>query len=144
MKERVSVPVRMVDLPAQDDPAKLAVLVRSAVQAPVEDVPLIRWRVRNTLRRQGEKRRRMLRVVLVGSFLFLTGGVVGAVMGPILVSRDKSGTPARLGAAVPPVPALHKRSRTLPPTLTPVEEWPGEGAEQATPSQAATMPTRVA
>jgi hypothetical protein len=122
MKERVSVPVRMVDLPAQDDPAKLAVLVRSAVQAPIEDVPLIRWRVRNTLRRQGEKRRRLLRVVLVGSVLFLTGGVVGAVMGPILVARGKSATPVQLDTVAPPARAAHKRFRTAPAALTPIED----------------------
>ena len=134
MKERISVPVRMVDLPPQDDPAKLAVLVRSAMRTPVEDVPLIRWRVRNTLRRRGEKRRRMLRVVLVGSFLFLAGGVVGAVMGPVLASRGKSGAPARLNTVAPSTRAAHKRSRTLPPPPTPVEDVFEEEAPRASGS----------
>ena len=130
-------------MPPQEDQANLAELIRSALQAPARDVPLVRWRVRNTLRRQDERRRRLLRVVLVGSLLFLAGSVVGAVMGPILVSRGKSKAPARVDMVAANTRALHKRSRTPAPlpskeALEVVPSTSGSlaPAEQPAPSEA--------
>jgi|GEM_PF-745151 len=87
MKRRAPDPVRIADLPPEHDLSRLAVLVESASQAPAWDLPLVQWRIRSTLRRRMEWRRRALRVALVGVLMFIAGGVVGAVVQPLLISR---------------------------------------------------------
>jgi hypothetical protein len=77
-------PIRLVELPPKDDPRKLGAFFRSAIQAPEETTPLLKWRIRSTLREKSRWSRRALRVALVGSMLFMTGGVVGAVVRPLI------------------------------------------------------------
>jgi hypothetical protein len=84
MKRSFPEPDRLLDLAPEDDPAHMARLVRSAIKAPDEPVPRVKWRIRNTLQRKSDRSRRYLRVALVGGGIFLTGGVVGAVVRPIL------------------------------------------------------------
>lgn len=89
MKRSFPEPDRLLDLAPEDDPAHMARLVRSAIKAPDEPVPRVKWRIRNTLQRKSDRSRRYLRVALVGGGIFLTGGVVGAVVRPILAPRSQ-------------------------------------------------------
>jgi hypothetical protein len=42
----------LADLAPENDPAKVALLIQSARQAPDEPLPLVKWRIQNTLRRR--------------------------------------------------------------------------------------------
>ena len=83
MKRLPSAPLRILGLQPQDDPANVARLVRSAMRSPAEPVPRLKGRIRHTLRRKSAWRLRYLRVALAGGVIFLTGGVLGAVVQPI-------------------------------------------------------------
>jgi hypothetical protein len=138
MKKRPSDPARLVDLPPGHDLAKLAPLIRDGTQEPPDGSPLLKWRVRNTLRRRSEWRRRALRVVLVGGLVFCAGGVVGAMVHPILLSRVQSKTRPALDAQTPPSRqhSVQGRGRPASPVLSPA---PLE-SEPLTPSPAPAPP----
>jgi TolA-binding protein len=104
-------PVRLRELPARDDPADLGRLVRNAIRAPAEPVPRLKGRIRHTLRRRSVGRRRYLRVALVGGVIFLTGGVVGAVVQPILHlwPQAKVESVANIYPSPPPARTQHRR-----------------------------------
>jgi hypothetical protein len=74
VKKRSSNPTRVVDLPPDHELAKLAPWLRSGRPEPPEASPQVKWRVRSTMRRQTERRRRALRVALVGGVVFCAGG----------------------------------------------------------------------
>ncbi len=136
MKGRPSHPTRLIDQTAENGPAQVAVLIRSAMAAPDEDVPLVKWRIRSTLRRRVEWRRRALRVAVVSAFVFLTGGVVGAVVRPFLASRVSSKAQPAVETRTQPSEShhTHKRSRTQLP----------ESVEEAVVSQEpSTLPAAV-
>jgi len=82
-----SEPPRLRKLHLQDDPAGLAHLVRSALQAPRDSVPRLKGRIRRTLRRKSVWRRRYVRAAVVGGIIFVAGAVVGAVVQPIVHFR---------------------------------------------------------
>jgi len=86
-------PTRLGDLAAENDPAGVALLIQSARQTPDEPLPLVKWRIRNSLRRRREWNRRGLRLALVGALVFLAGSVVGAIALPLLGSRLRSAPP---------------------------------------------------
>ena len=86
MKTRMADPVRIADLPPEHDLARLAVLFKSTTQTPFRELPLVKRRIHSTLRRRIERRRRALRVALVGMLMFIAG-VVGAVVQPMLIAR---------------------------------------------------------
>jgi hypothetical protein len=115
MRKRVAAPARLVELPPDHVLADLGALVESVPQVPPVELPLVKWRVRSTLRRRVELRRRALRVAVVGSLLFLAGGVVGAVVQPALLSKLglKIETPAKPPRA--PRPAMTSHARRRPP-----------------------------
>lgn len=79
-----SAPTRLLGLRPGDDPAGLARLVRSSVNAPKDSVPSLKGRIRSTLRRRSAWRRRYVRAGVIGVIIFLAGGVVGAVVQPIV------------------------------------------------------------
>jgi hypothetical protein len=83
----------LAELPPENDPVGVALLIQSARQAPDEPLPLVKWRIRNTLRRRTERTRRGLRLALVGALVFLAGSVVGAIALPLLGSRLRSAAP---------------------------------------------------
>jgi hypothetical protein len=120
-------PTRLVELPPKDSLHPLGELFRSATQAPEETTPLIKWRVRSTLRDKSKWPRRALRVALVGGLLFVTGGVVGAVARPFLGGWIHATTPATANTPTSSSnsPGSRKRtnSRTGEPTAA---EIPGE------------------
>ena len=107
-------PTRLINLRPEDDPWRVAPLVRSVVRAPEEPpAARVKWRIRSTLRRKAEWRRRFLRVALVGGVIFLTGGVFGAMVGPMWGSRllRKEATQG-LRPAAPSVHVGHRRARS--------------------------------
>ena len=69
-------------LSPDEDPENVAALIRSVQEAPDEDFPRVRWRLRASLRQQPARPRRFLRMALVAGGIFLTGGMVGAVVRP--------------------------------------------------------------
>jgi len=88
---------------AENDPAGVALLIQSARQAPDEPLPLVKWRIRNSLRRRSEWNRRGLRLALVGAlFLCRQCGRRNC--------RAASGLAAALGAAgTRPRPIRHRK-----------------------------------
>jgi len=72
-----------------DDPAGMARLVRSSVNAPRDVVPPLKGRIRSTLRRRSAWRRRYVRAGVIGVIIFLAGGVVGAMVQPIIRFRNE-------------------------------------------------------
>jgi hypothetical protein len=77
-------PVRLLNL-RQGSGADVARMIRNAIRTPKEPVPHLKSRIRHTLRRRSASRRRYLRVVLVSGAIFLSGGVVGAMVQPLLL-----------------------------------------------------------
>jgi len=102
---------RLADLSPENDPAKVALLIQSARQAPEEPLPLVKWRIQNTLRRRTEWNRRGLRLVLVGALVFLAGGVIGAVAGPLLRSRPLPAPPQPVEISSPAQAVRHSHRR---------------------------------
>jgi hypothetical protein len=115
MNDRPGKPVRLVDLPGEENHGQVALLIRSAREAPEEDTPLVKWRIRSTLRRQVEHRSRVLRFALVGAFMFLAGGVVGAAIQPFLLSRPRATVSSPTNASAPAAARQGARKRALPP-----------------------------
>ena len=118
MRPGLREPTRLVDLASEYDPAKVALLIQSARQAPDEPLPLVKWRIQNTLRRRTEWNRRGLRLALVGALVFLIGGVVGAVAGPLLGSRRRSAPPQPVVTSSP-AQAAHYSHRRVPTRAIP-------------------------
>jgi hypothetical protein len=137
MKERSSDPTPVVELPREHELASLAVLVESAMQDPPAGLPQVKWRIRSTLRRQAEWRRRALRVALVGGLLFLAGGVVGAMVQPVFYSRDHSAAPPSGG---PSPSSSHLRRAHARPQAPPSASEPPE-AMADTPNASSDVPT---
>ena len=108
--------IRLVKLGREDDPANVARLVRSAIAAPLDPVPHLKARIRRSLRRRSAWRRRHLRVAILGSVVFLTGGLVGAVAQPILhLWQQRKTEPVANISPVPPAPRT--QHRRVPPQL---------------------------
>jgi TolA-binding protein len=110
-------PARLAGLAPENDPAGVALLIQSAKQAPDEPLPLVKWRIRNSLRRRREWNRRGLRLALVGALVFLAGSVVGAIAVPLLRSLPH---PAPLEPAETHLPLQavhHSRRRVTAPAI---------------------------
>jgi hypothetical protein len=140
---------RLSQLPAHEDPHHLAELFRSAKAAPEEDLPRLRWRVRASVRQRATRPRRLLRLALITSVVFLSGGVVGAVMVPYWEHRTS--------AALSPKAELPAKATSKPvrkrPVAAPAEENPALSlavpvekvpVENATPGANRRAPVRVA
>lgn len=95
-------PVRFLDLPRQDEVAEAAKLIRQVVGTPEAPMPPLKGRIRQTLRRKSASRRRHLRALLVGGAIFVSGGVVGAVVQPILRLREQAKVLQAVESEVPP------------------------------------------
>ena len=113
MRSRFRELTRLADLPPENDPTKVALLIQSARQAPDEALPLVKWRIQNTLRRRTEWSHRGVRLVFVGALIFLVGGVVGALAGPLLGSRRRLLPPEPAGGS-PPARAIRHTHRRAP------------------------------
>jgi len=87
MKRYPANPTRFVDLTSEQIPAAVGLLIRSAIEAPGEQTPRVKWRIRYTLQQRVEKRSRWLRLALVGMCMFVMGGVVGASVQPLMRAR---------------------------------------------------------
>jgi len=123
---------RLADLAPEDDPARVALLIRSARQAPDEPLPLVKWRIQNTMRRRTDWNRRGLRLALVGALVFLVGGVVGAVTAPLLRSRAHPAPPEPAEAHSSAEAIRHTHRRT--PTPAPPAPFADEPLVAAGPS----------
>jgi Tetratricopeptide repeat len=140
---------RLSQLPVHEDPHHLGELFRSAKAAPEEDLPRLRWRLRTTLRQQAMRPRRLLRLALITSVVFLTGGVVGAVVVPYWEHRisalpvPSAETPARLTPK-----SGRKRPLAMAAEATPVEAVPvpveESPIEEAAPVASHRTPIRLA
>lgn len=122
-------PVRFLDLPRQDEVAEAAKLIRQVVGTPEAPVPPLKGRIRQTLRRKSASRRRHLRALLVGGAIFVSGGVVGAVVQPILRLREKAEVIQAVESEVPPRGRRPHTSRL--PVRTPSATESGAAPEAA-------------
>jgi TolA-binding protein len=119
-------PTRLAELPPENDLVGVALLIQSARQAPDEPLPLVKWRIRNSLRRRSEWNRRGLRLVLVVALVFFAGSVVGAIAVPLLGSRLRSTPPKRAEPHPSSQAVRHSHSRVsaqaipLAPTDQPI------------------------
>jgi hypothetical protein len=140
---------RLSQLSEHEDPHHLAALFRSAKAAPEEDLPRLRWRLRASLRQRAIRPRRLLRIALITGVVFLTGGVLGAVVGPYW-QRKSTGLARK---AEPPAKAtprpVRKKSISAPaeaspaePSAAPIEESPVESV--VAPSASHRAPLRLA
>jgi hypothetical protein len=140
---------RLSHLSEHEDPHHIASLFRSAKAAPVEDLPRLRWRLRASLRQRATRARRILRVAMITSVVFLTGGMVGAAVGRYWKNQSTGSAPkSEPPAKVTPKPA-RKKSIAAPAeaypdeTLAvPLEQAPVE--EVATPVASHRTPLRLA
>jgi len=87
VKQYPEKPIRLVDLPCEQDPSKVGLFIRSATTVPSEDTPAVKWRIRNTLHQRRQRRSRGLRFVLAFAIIFVAGGVAGAMVLPLLRTR---------------------------------------------------------
>ena len=105
---------RLSELSEHEDPHHLATLFRSAKDAPVRDFPRLRWRLRASLRQRATRPRRFLRIAPIAGVIFLSGGIVGAVVGPYWVRKSAGPAPK----AEPPTHAtpgpVRKKSISAP------------------------------
>ena len=108
---------RLADLAPEDDPAQVALLIRSARQAPDEPLPLVKWRIQNTLRGRTEWNRRGQQLALVGALVFLVGGVVGAIAEPHLRLRGRPAPPEPTEALSSAQAVRHTRRRMPVPAI---------------------------
>jgi CRP-like cAMP-binding protein len=110
-------PARLAELAPENDPVGVALLIQSARQAPDEPLPLVKWRIRNSLRRRTEWTRRGLRLALVGALVFFAGSVVGAIAVPLLRSRPHP-APLEPGEThLPPQAVRHSHRRVPAPAI---------------------------
>src|ERR1017187_3523801 len=112
---------RLSQLSEHEDSHHLAALFRSAKGAPEEDLPRLRWRLRASLRQRAARPRRFLRVALIVGLVFLTGGVVGAVVAPYWEHKSAEPAPkAEVPAKATPRPA-RKKAISAPAEVNPAE-----------------------
>lgn len=149
MKKVRQRPSPLIELPREQDPVQVALLIRSARTAPDEDTPSVTWRIRDTLYRRTERRARSLRFAVVGLVIFVMGGAVGAVVHPFLRPRPSSEAPAIVPTPSPERGARRKAPRSpappqaSPPPQAPVEAPPSESPtiEAAPAAPAPALPT---
>jgi hypothetical protein len=112
---------RLSELRPHEDPHHLADLFRSAKAAPEEDLPRLRWRLRASLRHRATRPRRFLRVALIAGVVFLTGGMVGAVVAPYWEHKSTGSVPkAEPPATAAPQP-IRRKSVSAPAGAKPAE-----------------------
>jgi hypothetical protein len=119
---------RLSQLSEHEDPHHLAELFRSAKAAPEEDLPRLRWRVRASVRQRATRPRRLLRIALITSVAFLSGGVVSAVVVPYWEHRSSA----------PPSPRVEAPSKVTP---KPVRKRPVAASVEANSVESVAVPT---
>jgi len=149
MTKATSEPRKLSQLAPDGNPHHVAALIRSAKDAPEEDLPRLRWRLRASLRHRAIRPRPLLRMVLIASGAFLTGGVVGAMVRPYWQPEPAGRTPT----AEPPAKAkrltVRKRIVRAPDEVNPLvpETAPIEAsplANVAAPLASHRAPVRLA
>jgi hypothetical protein len=122
-------PPRLSSLPDSEDSLGVGRMFRGASELPDEEVPRLRWRLRTSQRLRVMRPRLVARVALVVGMAFCTGGVVGAVVSPLL-ARRKSAVVAAPTPAIAPTPR-HPKARTASASPTAPglpDPIPGESA----------------
>jgi hypothetical protein len=108
---------RLAELAPENDPAQVALLIQSARQAPDEPLPLVKWRIQNTLRRRTEWNRRGLRLALVGALGFSGRRCGRRDRGPLLGSRRSSAPPQPVVTSSPAQAVRHANRRAPTPAI---------------------------
>ena len=147
MKHPLEHPTRLVDLSREQDLDQVRLLIRSATEAPSEHTPAAQWRIRNTLHQRRQRQARLLRFALVSAFMFLAGGVAGAVAQPLLRAR-LLGLIFSHAAPHADVPARHDAHRRSLPQPHVTEKAGTQVAtvpfEEKAPAETATAPNASA
>ena len=103
MNEPTANPPRLSSLPESEDSLGVGRMFRGARELPDEELPRLRWRLRTSHRLRAMRPRLVLRVALVVGVAFCTGGVVGAVVSPLLGPKEVK------AVVVAPTPASSRR-----------------------------------
>ena len=123
-------PRRLTQLAPDEDPHRVAALIRAAKAAPEDEMPRLRWRLRASLRQRAKSPRRFLRVALVVVGVFLTGGMVGAMVRPFWEHKPTGPTPAlEPPAKSKPQPARKKSIRVPAESPEPVASMETDAVE---------------
>jgi len=127
---------RFSELSPDADSRGVGALFRSAKAAPEDDLPRVRWRLRSSLR-QRDNDQRLLHIVLITSGVFLTGGVVGAMVRPYWEPKHEGPVPSTEKAAKlkspSPRKAGHPRQTEPEPVAMATNEPLGEEVALSTP-----------
>ena len=149
MKKYPERPIPLVELPREQDPVQVGLLIRSARTAPGENTPGVTWRIRDTLHRRTARRARVLRYALTGMVIFVTGNLVGAVVQPLLRGRVSSSGAPTVTPTTPPVPGHSARRRSLVKPSAAEEpavqgpEAPGEPSQSEKPKCEVRIPAEA-
>jgi len=136
---------RLIEQPPVENPAEVTLLLRSAIDAPAEDTPRVKWRVCNTLYQEAERRRRVLRFALVAVCTFVAGGVVGAAVQPLLRSASPPSLDEEREPTSPASHGVRKRARgPIPGTVPAGKATPTETAVEPAARELASAPGPVA
>jgi TolA-binding protein len=89
-------PPRLSALPESKDALGVGRMFREARAIADEELPRLRWRLRTSQRLRAMRPRLVLRVALVVGVAFCMGGVVGAVVSPLWIQKERAadGEPA--------------------------------------------------
>jgi hypothetical protein len=134
-------PPRLSSLPDSEDSLGVGRMFRGASELPDEEVPRLRWRLRTSLRLRVIRPRLVARVALVVGMAFCTGGVVGAVVSPLL-ARRKSAIVVAPTPAIAPTPR-HPKARTASSSPTAPglpDPIPGESARAVPDEERRSLP----
>ena len=134
-------PPRLSSLPASEDSLGVGRMFRGASELPDEEVPRLRWRLRTSQRLRVMRPRLVARVALVVGMAFCTGGVVGAVVSPLLARRKSAIVVAPTPAIAPT--ARHPKARTASASPTAPglpDPIPGESAPAVPDEERRSLP----
>jgi len=122
-------PPRLSSLPDSEDALGIGRMFRGASELPDEEVPRLRWRLRTSQRLRVMRPRLVARVALVVGIAFCTGGVVGAVVSPLLARRKSAVVVAPTPAIAPTLRHPKARTASASPTAPGLPDpIPGESA----------------
>jgi hypothetical protein len=129
-------PTRLSRLPETEDVLGVGAMFRSARELPNEELPRLRWRLRTSRRLHDVVRPRLLlRSALVLGFVFLLGGVVGAVVAPWR-ARPKPAAVTSLDPTPAPAPRRSRARSAVPaPSAEPAAPTPPTSGLGAPPTE---------
>ena len=135
MTEPRANPPRLSSLPDTDQSLGVGRMFREARELPDEELPRLWWRLRTSRRLRAMRPRLVARAALVVGIAFCTGGVVGAVVSPLLAGRKSSVVAGPTPTAATPrsrTPRAASASPSPPALPDPIPDENAPAVEQPT------------